>query len=322
MRAQGAYRVVFAVVGVLAAFVVLFVVAIGATAVLLPGCEGCHMTGEFRTATLASPHAEVACTSCHATGGVQSRLSFATAQVTGMYLPLVPLDPSVSAVNSARCRSCHSPQLREVVSNAGLKIIHTSCAKTRECTECHSPTAHGTAVSWPRTATMDMCFDCHGTDDVSGDCDLCHSAKLPDDRVKTDVFAVTHGPNYLKTHGMGKMSTCRACHEPSKCSKCHGAGLPHAADFVSNHAGAATDATAKCTDCHTEKFCLDCHIYPMPHPRTFTESHAKLVEEKGDTTCKRCHDPKDCTQCHEDHVHPTTLDQLRSLGVPSGGDAQ
>jgi len=37
---------------------------------------------------------------------------------------------------------------------------------------------------------------------------------------------------------------------------------------------------------------------------------------------KKCHDPRDCTQCHEDHVHPTTLEQLESLGVITGGDEQ
>jgi len=324
VRAQTATRVVFAVIGVLVAVLALFVVAVGVTAAVQPGCEGCHATGAFGAATKAGPHAEVECTACHGGGSsVTSRVSFATAQVTGMYLPLRELDPSVASVDSARCRECHAEQLEQVAESSGLKILHSSCASTRECTECHSPTAHGEEVSWPRSATMVMCFECHGSGNLSAECDLCHAAKLPDERVKTDVFRVTHGPNYLKTHGMGDMNSCVACHESSKCAKCHGAGLPHPADFVSNHADSALSKSAKCTDCHAKQFCNDCHGYPMPHPEKFTKGHGELVDRVGDEACKKCHDPADCTQCHEDHVHPTTLDQLRSLGIDvSGGDGQ
>lgn len=315
MRPQVSYRIIMGVIAALAGIVGLFVVAIGATAIWLPGCEGCHSEGAFGAATAQGAHAEVACTSCHGAGSVGSRLSLATAQVTGMYLPLRKVDPSVAAVPDTRCKVCHAPQLDAVVENAGLRIVHSSCAPGRQCTECHSPTAHGAEVSWPRSATMQMCFDCHGGAAAPADCDLCHAAKLPDDRVRTDVFAITHGPNYERTHGMGRMTSCSACHEDTKCAKCHGAGLPHGNNFVSEHGPSATSAAAKCTSCHQERFCSDCHGYEMPHPRTFTKGHGRLVDDQGDSSCTKCHDASDCTRCHESHVHPTTIEQLEGLGI-------
>ena len=93
---QTVYRVTFAVIGVLIALVVLFVVAVGASAVFQPGCESCHMVGEFKVATDASPHGEVDCTACHGGENIETRLAFGTTQVTGMYLRLKPVDPSVA----------------------------------------------------------------------------------------------------------------------------------------------------------------------------------------------------------------------------------
>jgi len=308
-------RVIIAVVSALTAVFVLVAIWIGAVAVLQPGCNRCHLTGEFKTATTASPHAEVTCVSCHGGGTAEARLGFAASQVGGMYLKVVDLDPAVAAVPSARCRGCHEDQMSGLVENNGLRIKHESCMIKRECTDCHSPTAHGAATSWPKTVTMDMCYDCHGSGTVSAKCDMCHTAKLPSDRVKTGTFSITHGPNHAQTHGMADTSTCQQCHESTKCEKCHGGGVPHTADFVRTHGGAATGANAQCTSCHAKRFCIDCHKYPMPHPKSFKKEHGRIVERADDVACKRCHDPLDCTSCHVKHVHPTTLEQLKALGV-------
>lgn len=297
----------------------LYLIAIAVSATFLPGCAGCHLVDTFADATLASPHAAVGCAECHGGETIESRFSFGVAQVNGMYLDIGDVDPTLASVADASCIACHDGQIEQVVESAGLRILHAECATTRTCVTCHSPTAHGEALAWPRSATMDMCFDCHGTDVAPDACDLCHSARLPKDRVQTGTFAVTHGPNYLETHGMGNMRTCSACHESGKCERCHGAGLPHGSGFMNKHATFAQDASADCTGCHESGFCMDCHGMEMPHPASFTPQHASIVEADGDTLCNRCHGGTDCSECHEKHVHPVTLDQLRSLGVEVPG---
>jgi hypothetical protein len=296
----------------------ILAVWIGASAALMPGCAGCHLTSTFGAETAAGPHAQVACGDCHGGTTIASRASFGANQVLGMYLPLMTPDPTLSSVSSARCSSCHEDDLAGVAESAGLRVKHSACAQFIECATCHSPTAHGAALGWPRSTSMELCFECHATSGGPLECDTCHTGRLPADRIKTGTFAVTHGPNYLTTHGMGKMTTCGACHEDSKCAGCHGAGVPHGARFVQQHAQAAALPGADCQGCHIGTFCSDCHTYEMPHPASFTPEHADIVARDGESGCATCHAPEDCVTCHVKHVHPTTLDQLRGLGVITG----
>lgn len=316
LRSAGTGRRAMATALVLSGVVaVAYIAAVAATAVLLPDCARCHMVGEFAAETQRGAHAALECSSCHGGSTPESRIAFANAQVLGMYLNAVDLDRTLSSVSSVTCLRCHDSGMSVPVESAGLRILHFTCAVDRECTECHSPTAHGRALAWPRSSTMEMCFDCHGASGVSDDCELCHTDRLPRDRIRTGSFAVTHGPNYMQTHGMGNMRTCGPCHEPSRCAECHGAGLPHGPDFMTTHGRPARSTNAKCVECHTDSFCIDCHGYEMPHPPEFLPEHASVVDDDGEDGCRRCHAERDCTLCHEKHVHPTTLDQLRSLGV-------
>lgn len=323
MRLSGLYRIA-ALAGVaIVALGVLSAGAVGVTAVLRPGCAACHLKGSFASATAASAHAAVACTQCHGDSTFHGRVSFATRQVFGMYLPLQKVDPSTSLVPQAACLRCHGTINEGVSIAAGLRIVHAKCAVGRDCAECHSTTAHGAGVTWPRSTTMEMCFDCHGSGGVPDGCDVCHADRLPADRIRTGSFAVTHGPNYLRTHGLGLMRTCVPCHPASKCARCHGAGLPHTADFVKTHGGAARAADAACEDCHQKAFCSDCHQYEMPHPAAFIKAHADAAASAGEAVCRRCHAEPDCVECHVSHVHPMTEEQMRNLGVlRPGGDAE
>jgi len=297
----------------------VLVASVGASAVFMPACTGCHMTGEFEAQTLARSHAQVECKACHGGTTVQSRVQFGLNQVFGMTLQVKDIDPTLAQTESSQCIACHA-DLSATTTSGGLRIKHSSCARGRDCTDCHSPVAHGEAVSWPRTSTMELCYDCHGQRGVPSNCDTCHEARLAEDRVRTGTFAVTHGPNAERTHGLGSMASCSSCHTSEKCAKCHGVGLPHPQDFVAKHGQISGLPTAKCATCHQESFCTDCHGYEMPHPKTFLNTHAEASEEAGLPTCQRCHAQDDCEQCHLDHVHPTTLEQMRELGkIPAEG---
>jgi hypothetical protein len=149
---------------------------------------------------------------------------------------------------------------------------------------------------------MDRCLACHISRSKT-DCDLCHKGRDRASRIDSPTFAVTHGPNWRSTHGMGDGATCTVCHKPGDCVECHGPGVPHGPDFVQVHTGYAAEKGARCSACHAASFCEGCHGTPMPHAKTFTAGHAKAAAAKPDL-CRRCHADSDCRTCHIKHVHP------------------
>lgn len=287
-----------------AAFIIAVFLLVGVyDVVALPGCASCHDAPGFRAATKASPHAAVDCRSCHVPADVFGRVAFASRQPFGMYIPLArAIARDVAAVPDSRCVACHDHLNDLPVVRNGLRIAHASCASGAVCSDCHSNVAHGESTSWARTYSMDSCLGCHVPEKKTA-CDLCHEGRLPSGRITSGSFAVTHGPEWRSTHGMGDATTCMVCHTQDDCVGCHGAGLPHDADFFGKHGTYSIQAEAKCSGCHEESFCNDCHQIPMPHGDDFTQGHALDAAEQP-ALCERCHADSDCTTCHEKHVHP------------------
>jgi hypothetical protein len=166
---------------------------------------------------------------------------------------------------------------------------------------------------------MEDCYACHAQRTKKTGCDVCHTGRGQRERTQVGSFRVTHGPNWQSTHGMGRMDSCAACHDDSKCVGCHGAGVPHGGEFLVRHATHSKSKDAKCTTCHRSEFCTDCHAYPMPHTRDFTLDHAKTVEADGKRKCLTCHDEADCIGCHVSHVHPVTIEQIEGMEPRRGG---
>jgi len=283
--------------------------------VALPGCVSCHDDAAFVAATEQSPHADVECTSCHVGTALGDRVAFGFREAYHMVLPVVGGSARDWAeVPDDRCLACHDAVEKGVTTSNGISIKHSSCAVDSECADCHSSTAHGSEVSWVRVYDMETCLGCHVTES-STECDLCHEGRLPSDRVTSGVFAITHGPDWQQTHGMGDASSCTVCHTAATCEKCHGVGLPHGKDFIGEHSGYATSDDAQCDTCHEPKFCSDCHGIEMPHPQEFTRDHAAAATE-NEALCTRCHADPDCTLCHETHIHPGGA--IGTLGTESG----
>ena len=306
---------------VVAVIVFAAIASVGVVAVALPGCESCHLSGEFRTDTSASPHASVDCIDCHVDDTVTGRVAFATREMFHMVIPIVPtLDRGFSEVPRERCVSCHEDiQGSQIVGSRGLRIKHADCAPAGLCTDCHSITAHGASTRWPRTSQMENCYECHGQTNKITACDSCHERREEREIVSSGGFRVTHGDEWQATHGMGNMSSCQACHDEDKCGKCHGVGVPHKRNFLATHADFSTSKYAQCMDCHVEKFCSDCHAYPMPHSVKFVLEHGPTVDKDGEAKCLTCHVKADCDQCHVDHVHPVTLEQMQGTMLRDGG---
>ncbi|MBE0476887.1 MAG: hypothetical protein IBX62_07320 [Coriobacteriia bacterium] len=320
-------QAIFQTTLVLAGVALLALSAVSVTAVTLPACRSCHMTEGFEEDTSKSPHASVSCVACHVGASFTGRVSFATRQVFHMVIPVVPeVDRVHAAVPDKRCLSCHSAVEEPVtVGTRGLFIKHSSCMGDSSCTDCHSLSAHGASTRWPRTAQMEDCYECHGRSNKITACDACHTERSERQRIFDGPFRVTHGPQWKKTHGMGDMRSCVACHDETRCKGCHGAGVPHEGDFLKAHTKYSTRPDADCTGCHRQEFCSECHRYEMPHPQRFVQGHSGTVEADGDAACLTCHEKGDCTQCHEDHVHPVTREQMDGFMLKrtdSGGGAR
>lgn len=285
--------------------ILLLVVPVGVFTAAPVGCLSCHDGPEFTALPESSAHADVACASCHIGPGLPQRVRFASYQAFGMMVRIVDTsDTAVSRIGDDVCTSCHD-QLGGLTESAGLRVRHDSCAQGSSCVSCHSAAAHLEGVSWPTGYSMERCLSCHSTREVSQSCDSCHVGKLDRTVPATGTFAVTHGPNWERTHGMGDIATCSACHtDDDFCVRCHGLGVPHTPRFTNVHSTIATDARAKCLSCHEQAFCGDCHVYEMPHPESFVPEHPSIVERDGEAGCGMCHEKIDCTSCHEMHVHP------------------
>jgi hypothetical protein len=284
---------------------VLFALLLGATAAVLPGCSFCHQSQQFVSETAAHQHAKVDCVRCHVGPGVASRVEFAYRLIFGMTLRLSPGSSGpISSVPDATCLSCHEHVTSAIVTSNGISIKHSDCAKGRRCVECHSDTAHGKAVKWIQTYTMNTCLDCHSTVQARTNCTLCHAGRSQQQLLATDEWSITHGPNWKQAHGMGDLHTCGACHVDTFCARCHGIPLPHSPDFIKLHPISALSSRASCTVCHKQTFCDNCHGLPMPHPPTFTPQHPMIVKARGQQLCLHCHLQDDCTNCHLKHVHP------------------
>lgn len=288
---------------------VLLVAALPAFYAVAPvGCVTCHKADDRVADVTVEAHAEADanCGTCHIGKGAWQRVRFATIQAYAMTIPLLSTEGGpASIVSDGACSGCHK-KLPEVSESVGLRIRHESCAESRMCVDCHSTTAHGQDVQWPKTYHMDMCLDCHDIQNVSADCDTCHTGDL--DRTRrpetAGPWSITHGPNWRSTHGLGSMSTCGACHAQGYCTRCHGAGVPHDQRFFDVHGVTSLARDAKCEGCHAQAFCTDCHGTEMPHPKSFTRQHSQIVEERGQESCLACHAESDCNSCHEGHVHP------------------
>ena len=281
--------------------VLLVLVAVGSYFAADADCAACHT--EIADTTEHSTHADVECASCHVSQTTLGRTRFGATLLFGMQIHIINTEtaPALNVPNS-RCTSCHD-DLSGTVGGA-LKINHLACAEYDQCVKCHVNVGHDADTSVSQALDMFDCLSCHNQTQQTADCDVCHEGRLPADRIKTGSFAITHGANWQKTHGMGNMAACSSCHTVEKCAECHGVGVPHSYNFQRSHGAYGKSEGAQCETCHTASYCEDCHAIEMPHPAGFKEGHAATVKADGDDLCMTCHAESDCTTCHTMHIHP------------------
>ena len=305
-KRSAARRRTTAVFSAVALLVVVLLVTVGVAANSTAGCSACHAAQS--QALAESAHATVACNTCHA---APPRSVAARMDVVLRMLPAsiggVTLDGPGKPIGSAPCTSCHTEVMSGgVVAKNGLRIDHQACTSHTSCSACHSRSSHGSSTRIVRAPSMSECTACHLAQGASTACETCHEGTLAADRTRDPVWVRTHGPDWESAHGLGDLRTCTMCHASGDCEKCHGAGVPHSADFGATHGNYALETGKdKCLTCHrTAAFCEGCHKTEMPHPAGFLQKHSSTATSVEDPTCAPCHPLEDCQSCHAFHVHP------------------
>ena len=297
--------------------------AVSAAAVLPQYCAACHSVPAERLSVGA--HAQARCDDCHMKAGLYGLVENRLAMVSMVPAALVPQASVSLPVSDESCLECHDRVLTEQVAANGIRMSHAEVeADNWTCARCHAFRIHSpeTAVSL-RRYSMGDCLRCHNANPKNIDtCDVCHvageaEARRVADTSRVSPWRVTHGKNWEKTHGMGDLATCTACHPEDYCVRCHEIVMPHPVGFAKSHGDAviaAGDGGRACVTCHRETSCDDCHGIDMPHPNRFLERHAGDVQEGGQAVCSRCHEQTSCDLCHESHIHPgIPVDQLEKL---------
>ena len=179
---------------------------------------------------------------CHVPSGVVGQAVFALQRPLHAYFPQArAANRDAAAVPDSRCRACHEQALQGVVVSNGIRITTPRAPRPHR-----APTATPrrrtaarlggfarttwttvSSATWQRRTSSATCVTRAGT---------------PLTRVKSSAFAVTHGPKWKTTHGMGDAATCTVCHAADDCADCHGPGVPHEPKFVAVHSSYAAEA--------------------------------------------------------------------------------
>jgi hypothetical protein len=293
--------------------------AIASVSMFRPFCSACHQAS---AQTLdASAHADLNCDACHG-GATFFEVADRRLNTVSMVVSwAVPGDQAVVAsVPNQMCLECHASGVSGVIERRGLRMSHREVMAAKwTCTRCHPDAGHGQTRDRRYAYSMDSCLECHSVNPLNiGSCAQCHVDEgYERDLSRNSQWSLVHGKDWRRTHGLGNLRTCRACHEDSKCIGCHGLPMPHDRNFAQQHGRVVLSAEGmrdKCLTCHKQSLCDGCHGIDMPHPQGFLKTHADLVAEGQTQVCERCHLQESCDACHTAHIHPGINEKwLRAL---------
>lgn len=304
-------RIGIAVVAPLAVLVFVGAIVGGHSSLACQTCHDPRIDETYR----ASSHSSVPCTSCHSAYSAFGGLGGVMHSVEGL-VPGGGARATSVTVTSEACVKCHAAAALQVKVSRGVRMSHVGLAEAGyACVDCHEGVVHGVPEGKLPVPTMGMCTKCHDGAKAPSTCDTCHPDRAADSgkRLGDAEWAITHGSDWQRTHGLGDLTTCSACHTADKCAKCHNTQLPHPADFGITHGHEAIRAgAASCRMCHTTAFCASCHGIDMPHPTGFLKQHSTVASGIEDKRCMVCHVSANCNECHERHAHPGSKHRFRA----------
>lgn len=228
------------------------------------------------------------CRSCHAAGGVPSRMN-------------------VDAAQPASCMGCHEHATDDHLAGAAA------------CARCHVPLWSAPALPVERVARFpkpawhlgDDYVSTHGARARDVSCGVCH-ARETCERCHANAATVPAITALGRDARVAALETGRRPTYPLPASHA-------AANWVAGHATSATANAASCANCHTAPSCVSCHrngnavIATLPAPLPGAASgvsvrssvHAKDIAQRhgsiaasGRFECTRCHAAETCASCH------------------------
>lgn len=301
-----------ATLAVLGAGVLIAVLNVFVASSAVPAtCALCHY--QERADLAETVHASLACADCHRGPGL-FRLLEEKARFVGMIAeslqPWGDTAHSASALD-ASCVNCHEQVVESSVVARAIRVQHSTIMEGgMRCGECHSRVSHADLSGGG--IEMRKCTVCHDGIGLSARCSICHvegerRPRSADGALNS--WRVTHSGVWRETHGMGNLDTCRVCHAPAYCVRCHEVELPHSSTYLRSHRAEALRSPDACRACHSGERCIECHDSAelFTHPEGFLGEHAELTRQSGDEACLRCHARSGCERCHSRHVHPGGL---------------
>lgn len=252
-------------------------------------CSRCHAecfaddSSTTTTAITAAGHTQF-CISCHLVGDLHAKSGHTSCTICH------DGTPEAGNVDAGACISCHPSgdagkcNLANFHKNNCLGC-HITCSETTTTTTAIATT---TTTIAPTSTHIEMCFDCHYTEDLHekddhDDCAACHEGTPAAGNVKPGACVLCHPTgdpgkcNITTDHG----GTCAACH--IECT-----------DTPATSTVASTTTTVAETSLHID-VCNECH-FP-----------SDLHEKSGHTSCDACHtgtpaegnvEPAACIACH------------------------
>ena len=218
-----------------------------------------------------------------------------------------------------------------------------------ECAACHEGAAASMAATDRLLPDMDVCSDCHDTDDDEN-CSMCHTNVDEAGDYLEVVYGAArfpHSPHLEKGQACGECHgdpaaahpvlpgkpDCRGCHETADdyadCRMCHEEKkdlrpASHGETWVSGHGLLAREDQGLCAQCHTQTTCRECHagdnVRPRSHRLNYAFDHA--LEARGnELQCATCHqEPEYCSSCHiAERVLPWNHSQSGWVSASGGG---
>lgn len=263
-------------------------------------CKSCHEMARDHRSWQQSSHRRFECANCHQEPGLVGYTMFKLRQLDMVLARLSRSyeKPIVANVTNDSCVQCHEKDIANSIVVSGLRVRHSDIIEAGyKCTHCHNTVGHGQATVNPRRPSMDDCAVCHNGEKVFSACNKCHVVDIG-----RKVGVAQSG--YPATR-LGPVTTCRGCHEITKCNQCHGLELPHPPDWLpgfSHAPAAAFERKEVCERCHSDPFCNSCHRQFPGHGPEWKRTHGSdgPYAQEG---CLGCHRPAEnfCAICHKQY---------------------
>jgi len=228
------------------------------------------------------------------------------------------IDHSVHTQNGVTCTTCHNrvahPE-EDVEYTLEGDRKHENWMSMEACYRCHTLSGNS-AFSKPAPGE---CATCHPANfklwytEFGDSTGHATAAKAEASRTAEILARYKENEPEYEEHTAGPVlppaatiGSCQTCHADQFCADCHGAPIPHPADFTQTHGDAGRKSPEACAKCHaasktdatSQTFCNNCHHSGATPGVPWIAQHDDVSRSTGAQACFDCHSPTYCAACH------------------------